>query len=135
MYWNLHYVMNVFNRLIVDTLNLIMSFEHFSLKLILSAGNQTLIIHVECTCLCVLLSGLSSNASGKGDLKEARHLGRIALGLNITGVVTTVLALAIALPIIFTGSYVCSDFRCGDTWCDYRDRCGRDLDSGQYYCS
>ena len=128
--------MNVFNGLIVDTLNLIMPFEHFSLKLILSAGNQTLIIHVECTCLCVLLSGLSSNASGKGDLKEARHLGRIALGLNITGVVTTVLALAIALPIIFTGSYVCDDeFRCGDTWCDYHDHCQYNVASEQYYCN
>ena len=115
--------MNVFNGLIVGTLNLIIPLVHFSLKLIR-----------EC-CYVLMLSGLSSNASGKGDLKEARHLGRIALGLNITGVVTTVLALAIALPIIFTGSYVCSDFRCGDTWCDYRDRCGRDLDSGQYYCS
>ena len=76
----------------------------------------------------MLLAVLSSGASSRGEVVEARRFGLAALGLNIAGIVTTLIIIATVLSLFFTRSE-----ECGDTHCWYYEECYYSFYDG-FYC-
>ena len=74
---------------------------------------------------------MSSSSADSGDTDKARTYGKVACGLNICGVLSSVLAVVIAVALILTAAAAaaaasdddCTYTECDDMCCDYGESC------------
>ena len=84
---------------------------------------------------------MSSSSADSGDTDKARTYGKVACGLNICGVLSSVLAVVIAVALILTAAAAaaaasdddCTYTECDDMCCDYGESCCSGAYS-DYYC-
>ena len=93
--------------------------------------------HVRNHCLiidrAVLLAVLSSGASSRGELIEARRFGRMALALNIVGIVIVTTPFFIAILQSLASSFFIRTEECGNGYCWFYEACHYNFFEG-YHC-